>query len=507
MFCGFDFGTSNCSIGTIINNEVKLIPIDGDDFKMKSLLWAKKKIIKRKFVTDTDVDLLYDSLVKSESSDLLKRLFGSNRRIDGLSPTEKILYNRKFKEMSIWLRAKARNLLERDAASSAEQQYLDQTIDSIEGSTLSFGSAAFHNHCIYPNDGIFFKSPKIFLGSDLSGEHLARFEKIVLALVSHIKEIAELNTNNEFDSVVFGKPVQYSLLRNSYGNFQALEIMRNAAKIAGFKNVEFEFEPIAAALDFESSLSNEKLVLVVDIGGGTTDVTMMKLDPKRNNINDRKDDILAYDGERVGGNDIDFNISYFALCRYLGKESLNFNKSIVNNRSPIPSHIYYDAMSIYDVNAQARFFNSDQLVELALKQSKHDSKLNKRIKRLKLLQLRNLVYQFNSTAESLKLNLSENEVSMYKIDYLGDAFDVKIDRKIYEFYMKNNFDKIRKVIEGVCSDVGNDPDYVYVTGGSSKSLTLLENILPRSLMSKVVYGDSFGSVGKGLVVAANNRFS
>ena len=69
----------------------------------------------------------------------------------------------------------------------------------------------------------------------------------------------------------------------------------------GFKNVTFQFEPIAAALDYERQISGEEIALIADIGGGTSDFSIVRLKPERHGKAERQGDILANDGVRIGG--------------------------------------------------------------------------------------------------------------------------------------------------------------------------------------------------------------
>ena len=73
--------------------------------------------------------------------------------------------------------------------------------------------------------------------------------------------------------------------------------------------MSFQLEPIAAALDDERRLSAESTVLVVDVGGGTSDFTVVRLGPKRIQQRNRKEDVLATSGVHIGGTDFDHQLS------------------------------------------------------------------------------------------------------------------------------------------------------------------------------------------------------
>ncbi|MCF3998559.1 Hsp70 family protein, partial [Pseudomonas aeruginosa] len=86
----------------------------------------------------------------------------------------------------------------------------------------------------------------------------------------------------------------------------------------GFKEVSFQYEPIAAAFDYERCIQREELVLIVDIGGGTSDFSLVRLAPERRNLAERQDDILATGGVHIGGTDFDKQLSLEGVMPLFG---------------------------------------------------------------------------------------------------------------------------------------------------------------------------------------------
>jgi hypothetical chaperone protein len=82
---------------------------------------------------------------------------------------------------------------------------------------------------------------------------------------------------------------------------RAEDVLRGIAHEIGFKDVLFQYEPIAAALDYEQHIEAEELALIADIGGGTSDFSIVRISPERRRSVERGDDILANDGVRIGG--------------------------------------------------------------------------------------------------------------------------------------------------------------------------------------------------------------
>lgn len=144
----------------------------------------------------------------------------------------------------------------------------DQTLlhaISGEGEKI-FGSDAISKFLESPEDGFFVKSPKSFLGARLKPQQLLTYEKIVHLMMCNIKRLAETQTTSQINSIVIGKPVKFHGTQGEQGNQQALQVLTKAATDAGFKQIEFQFEPIAAALDYERTLDENLTALIVDIG-------------------------------------------------------------------------------------------------------------------------------------------------------------------------------------------------------------------------------------------------
>ncbi len=134
---------------------------------------------------------------------------------------------------------------------------------------------------------------------------MALFEDTVCAMMLHIKLQAESQLPEQIDRAVIGRPINFRGLGGDDANARAQGILERAALRAGFRDVVFQFEPVAAGLDFEATLNEEKRVLVVDIGGGTTDCSLLLMGPQWRERADRQQSLLGHSGCRIGGNDLD----------------------------------------------------------------------------------------------------------------------------------------------------------------------------------------------------------
>jgi hypothetical chaperone protein len=123
--------------------------------------------------------------------------------------------------------------------------------------------------------------------------------------------------------------------------------LEKAARAAGFAEVRFQFEPIAAAFDYERGVDREQRVLVADIGGGTSDFSLVRVGPSRRERIDRRDDILATHGVHVAGTDFDRRIELAALMPLLG---LGARGPVASGAREVPSVIYHDLATWHLIN-------------------------------------------------------------------------------------------------------------------------------------------------------------
>ena len=112
---------------------------------------------------------------------------------------------------------------------------------------------------------------------------------------------------------------------------------------SGFRDVAFVYEPIAAAHHYEQTVQGEELVLIADIGGGTSDFSVIRVGPQRRERPDRSRDVLATAGVRVGGTDFDAALSLAAVMPLLG-----LGTQLVEKNLPMPSALVSRAGDLGD---------------------------------------------------------------------------------------------------------------------------------------------------------------
>ena len=225
----------------------------------------------------------------------------------------------------------------------------------LEGDAVSMPTAVFYNaedrsthfgrdavaQYLSGTEGRLMRSLKSLLGSPLLLETTAinhqqiSFQDIVATFLAALRDRATATLGHAPRQVVMGRPVFFvddDLKRDA----QAQQSLLDAAHAVGFEQVSFQLEPIAAALDYERRLTRDATVLVVDIGGGTSDFTVVRLGPQHMAKTDRSGDVLATTGVHIGGTDFDHKLSLENVMPLLGYRHLG------PQGREVPSRVFFD---------------------------------------------------------------------------------------------------------------------------------------------------------------------
>ena len=170
-------------------------------------------------------------------------------------------------------------------------------------------------------EGRLMRALKSVLGTSLINDktrikaHSIAFADIIGSFLHHLKQSLETEVGQPVDNIVLGRPVNF-VDDDPDADRRAQDELEKAARRRGFKHIAFQFEPIAAALDYEQHVTKEELALIVDIGGGTSDFSIVRVSPERASVADRKEDILASAGVHISAGRISTGFSASpASCR------------------------------------------------------------------------------------------------------------------------------------------------------------------------------------------------
>ncbi len=347
--------------------------------------------------------------------------------------------------------------------------------------------------------GRFFQAIKSFLseenyaGTDVWGKFMT-IEELIALYLRTLKERADQHMGREAEGVVLGRPVYFS--PGGVGDELAQERLRNAAKLAGFKEIHFQYEPVAAAFHYELELADqEENVLVFDFGGGTLDTTIVRVGRQRQNRGDRREDILATNGRVIGGNTLDEEIMEHKLFKHFGEDTRWGDQQL-----HLPHYIFGMLRRWYTIpNLQQEQFYSflDDITRL--------SDGRKQIKALKCLISKNYGYSLFQEIERAKVTLSKEWETRISFFQEAIAIDEYLSRVSFEAVMAGHLRRIETCIDETLTEAGLQPDQIGAvlrTGGSSY-IPAVQKMLERKFgRQRLRFQDAFSNVASGLGVAA-----
>lgn len=450
---GFDYGTSNCAVGVMDGNNPTMVPLGDHGRYIASNLYAPSR--------EVIVNWLYQQLPSAEQAS-----FRQQRTL---------------------------------ALQKGQAALKELALDGMAGE-LSFGRDALTRYLQEPDEGYYIKSPKSFLGaSGLLPQQIALFEDIVAAMMSNVKTLTEAALGRPVTQTVIGRPVNFQGLRGEDSNRQAIAILTNAAKRVGFKDVEFQFEPVAAGFEYEASLRRETRVLVVDIGGGTTDCSLLLMGPKQAAAQDRSRDLLSHSGERVGGNDFDIALALKGLMPAFGLDSL------LKTGKAMPVNSYWQAVAINDINLQTDFYSAAN--GRFLQQLVRDAAQPELVNRLLTVHKHKLSYRVVNAAEQSKIALTEHATQRVELFDIDEKLAMALDRDDLARACQRELNRISALITDAIHEAGTQPEVVFVTGGTARSPVLNRFLQQQFPHTPIVVGDHFGSVTAGLARWAGKIYS
>jgi hypothetical chaperone protein len=369
---------------------------------------------------------------------------------------------------------------------------------SFEDASVTFGREAVSRY-LQRENGRLMRSLKSVLGSSLIyeqtqvGTKRLRFDEIISLFLSYIRNAADGSS-----SVVMGRPVHF-VDDDEDADKSAEDQLRQAAKHAGFKHIEFQFEPIAAALDYERHVGAEELAFVVDIGGGTSDFSIVRVSPDRRGKPDRKSDILAYSGVHIGGTDFDRRLELDAVLPDLGLGAKLRHKDMET-----PSWWYQDLATWQRIN-----FLYDHKIFADIRRVRRDVFEPEKLDRLLEVLENRKGHALLTAVEDVKIQLSSEKRIAMDLRKLVGIEPIAISRKQFERAIADQIGQIHATISTTLrqSNVAADAiGSVFLTGGSSRIPLLLATLREAFANARIVEGDAFGSVATGLALEAHTRF-
>lgn len=495
MRIGVDFGTSFCSAAVMVNGQVQHIQFD------QSLQFRTAVFFPDRYVPDSEFSLTVkderqiESAVRNQISRYGEQLAIYDERLAELVREEKRSkaqgdpYTDEQKSGRRALLVKPKHIADEDVRQSTHNaikrrwRELQEQVTSQEGLNLRQASGIFGEEAIealYNQEkGRIFQSPKSMLGFNLDPGHQEVVVGVIAQVLKHIRVTASRQLGSDITAVTLGRPVEFRGLQGTHDDAAVQRLLERAALEAGFTDVDFLEEPSAAAYSHHCASPLAHAVLVIDVGGGTTDVAYGTVggDALHPSIHQTW-------GWAHGGTDVDVELSVRAAMPWFGKDAPH----------GLPLSVYRDAAKVSNLVAQQGFTRRSLLGV-----SPHF------VSRLERLRSSGVTVMLNRDVEELKVELSEQPSASRHLDYIERELLVRAERKDLEVSLGSFMTRFRAFLEQVRDQLPKAGVTVFMAGGMSRApyvQQLVRDVFP---LSEVVMGDASYGVVNGLAQAAQAK--
>ncbi len=452
MKIGIDFGTSYSAAAARIGDRLEHIRFGGQSQFRTAVFFPT--------TLPDPADFQLTTAMEGEVADLVRAMKTDQTRAGVVPRSEPVLRG--------------------DAVRIVRRQWLEQQMRTAETSVADLQDAVFGEEAIerYLEEGTgnLVQSPKSMLGFSLHPRARQTITGIAAHILEHIRLTASQQLGTPVREATVGRPVRFRSSMGDAGGDQALSILREAADIAGFDAITFLEEPAAAALHHHAISPHRHTTLVVDIGGGTTDIALAEIG------GDDAPRVHRAWGVPNGGTDVDLALSLAHFMPLFGKGV---------TRTPV--HHYVEAATVQDMPRQRDFQKRDfRDVEAPFGA------------RLQALQEDGGTTRLYRGVEGMKVRLSGNDAAEHVLDYIDPALRVTATRGNLETASARFLDHIGALLDEVRTDLPQPPDSLFLTGGMSGAPYVQAAARARFPAARVVLGDPSLGVVSGLAEHARN---
>ncbi len=365
-----------------------------------------------------------------------------------------------------------------------------------------FGSDAIAAY-VGQTEGRLMRALKSILGSSLIdektslGNRMVPLAEVVGIFVRHLKRKAEEFAGQEITSVVHGRPVRF-VDDGDKADARAQEALEAIARRVGFRDISFVYEPIAAAYHYERTVETEELVLIADIGGGTSDFSIVRIGPQRRERADRDGDVLANAGVRVGGTDFDSALSLATVMPLLG-----LGTHLVERNLPMPNALYHELANWPTINFAYSHRKERELAEL-LAAAREPEKVRRLLKVVR----QRLGHRLAFAVEDAKIVLSGEGHAALSLAFVDDGLAAMAERGDFERAIEARTARLYRT-ESDCIAAASVSaaavDTIFLTGGSSRVPAVRAAIARAAPAARMAADSDFLSVALGLTQMAATR--
>jgi len=368
-----------------------------------------------------------------------------------------------------------------------------------EAHRVRFGSDAIAAY-VGQTEGRLMRALKTILGSPLIeektslGSRKVPLTEVVGVFVRHLKHKAEVFAGHEISTVVHGRPVRF-VDGDDQADARAEAVLGRIARDSGFKHIVFVPEPIAAAWHYEQTVQREELVLIADVGGGTSDFSVIRIGAGRRGRIDRTEDILATAGLRIGGTDFDSALSLATVMPLLG-----LGTRLVGKDLPMPNALYHELATWATINFAYTYKNEREVAALVLEACEAE-----KVGRLSTVLGKRLGHRIAFAVEDAKIALSGADDAIAALGFLEAGLAAVARRVDFERSIQLKTDRLYETARDCIAAAGVEGraiDTLFLTGGSSRVPAVRAAIARAAPAARPASGSDFLSVALGLTQMA-----
>jgi len=389
----------------------------------------------------------------------------------------------------------------------------------VEGAAVTIPSAVFFNfedgHTYFGrraiedytlnSEGRLMRALKSVLGTSLIHEKTrikARtmpFSDIIGLVLGHLKSHLDTAHGTDVEHIVLGRPVHF-VDEDGAADRSAQDELEKAARKQGFHHIEFQFEPIAAAMDYEQTVEREEIALIADIGGGTSDFSIVRVSPEARRRADRREDVLANTGVHVGGTDFDRLLSIARVMPELG-----YMTPTKDGKRNLPVSYFFDLATWQRINS---LYTNKAMTDL--RQIRYDAARPHLVDRMIDIVQHRQGHALAGRVERAKIELAKGRAAAIDLGLAEEKVLVPLGPAALDEAIVTAVARIDATVDATLAEAGlavERVDTLFMTGGSTGIPAVHIAIARRFPQARIVKGDVFGSVGLGLALDAHRKFA
>ena len=335
---------------------------------------------------------------------------------------------------------------------------------------------------------------RLFTSTNINGRNYT-LEDLIAIILRRLRVAAMEQFGTPATQVVLGRPVRFSGAENEADEKLALQRLTAAAELAGFKQISFELEPVAAAYQYETQLDRDELVLIGDFGGGTSDFTLARLGPGRKKAG--RSPVLGTSGVAIAGDTFDSRIMMRLVAPKLG---LGSHYISLGKELPVPVWVYSQLSSWHHM-----FLLKEPKTMAVLREVRNQATEPEKVAALVQIIAENLGYALYRAVEQTKVQLTEKELASFVFSQSIVRLEDSLERWQFESWIQDDIQNIAASVRSLLDQCGVKPtdiDSIFLTGGSS-FVPVVRRFFARTFgANKLRSGEELTTVAKGLALRA-----